>query len=97
MSESINYPPKNIWVALEEQSQLRYEATILSPIKTSVERLKEVFINRDFYTCDNQWLEDVASSVHELCEDTNMEEHWMYPKEEFVENYGTIRTVETNL
>ena len=97
MSESMNYPPKNIWVALEEQSQNRYDATILSPIKTSVERLKEVFINRDFYTCDDEWLEDVASSVHELLEDTNMEEHWMYPKEEFIETYGTIRAVEANL
>tara|TARA_B100000470_G_C19744506_1_gene370781 strand:+ start:185 stop:472 length:288 start_codon:yes stop_codon:yes gene_type:complete len=95
MAESIEYPPNNIWVTLEKQSE--YEATYLSPIKSSVEKLKEVFINRDFYSCDTEWLGDIASYVHELCEETNMEEHWMYPKEEFVENYGTIRAVETNL
>ena len=89
--------PKNIWVALEEQSQLRYEQTVLSPIKSSAERLKEIFINRDFYATDSEWIEDVAGLIHELCEETNLEEHWMYPKEEFVENYGTIRTVEANL
>ena len=89
--------PKNIWVALEEQSQLRYEQTILSPIKSSAERLKEIFINRDFYACDSEWIEDVAGLIHELCEETNIEEHWMYPKEEFIERYGTFGTVETNL
>ena len=67
--------PKNIWVALEEQSQLRYEQTILSPIKSSAERLKEIFINRDFYTTDSEWIEDVAGLIHELCEETNIEEH----------------------
>ena len=89
--------PKNIWVALEEQSQLRYEQTVLSPIKSSAERLKEIFINRDFYTTDSEWIEDVAGLIHELCEETIIEEHWMYPIEEFIERYGTFGTVETNL
>ena len=76
---------------------MSYEQTILSPIKSSAERLKEIFINRDFYTTDSEWIEDVAGLIHELCEETNIEEHWMYPKEEFIERYGTFRTVETNL
>ena len=83
------YPPKNIWVALEEQSQKRYEQSYLQPIQSSTERLKEVFINRDFYATDEEWLYDVAGLIHELCEETGNEEHWMYPKQEFQETYGT--------
>jgi hypothetical protein len=89
MEKSVNYPPENLWVALEERSQKHYEEKFLSPINTSVEKLKEVFINRHFYADDNEWLSDVAGLVFDLCEETNNEEHWMYPKEEFQESYVT--------
>ena len=89
MDKSTHNPPKNIWVALEEQSRNHYEREFLTPINTSVEKLKEVFINRQFYTNDNEWLSDVAGLVFDLCEETNNEEHWMYPKEEFQESYVT--------
>ena len=89
MEKSINYPPKNIWVALEEQSRNHYEREFLTPINTSVEKLKEVFINRTFYADDNEWLSDVAGLVYDLFEETGNEEHWMYPKEEFKKSYVT--------
>ena len=78
----MNYPPENIWLALEEQE-------FFSPINSCVEKLKEVFINRHFYADDNEWLEDVAGLVFDLFEETNNEEHWMYPKKEFQESYAT--------
>ena len=92
MVESINYTPKNIWVAQLEQSRNNYESEFLTPIHTSVEKLKEVFINRTFYTDDNEWLSDVAGLVFDLFEETGNEEHWMYPKEEFQESYVTNGT-----
>ena len=81
--------PKNIWVALEEQSQLRYETEVLSPIKINVERLKEVFFSRYSYKEDVDWLVEVGSIVHDLCENTGLDDHYMYPKEEFIESYVT--------
>ena len=81
--------PKNIWVALEEQSQLRYETDVLSPIKINVERLKEVFFSRYSYKEDVDWLVEVGSIVHDLCENTGLDDHYMDPKEEFIESYVT--------
>ena len=95
MDKSIHNPPKNIWVALEEQSKNHYEREFLTPINTSVEKLKEVFINRTFYANDNEWLSDVAGLVFDLFEETGNEEHWMYPKKEFQESY-VISTIDRN-
>ena len=92
MEKSVNHPPKNLWVALEELSSRSYEEKFLSPINACVEKLKEVFINRGFYTDDNEWLSDVAGLVFDLFEETNNEEHWMYPKKEFQESYVTNST-----
>ena len=92
MEKSVHHPPKNLWVALEELSSRSYEEKFLSPINACVEKLKEVFINRSFYTDDNEWLSDVAGLVFDLFEETNNEEHWMYPKKEFQESYVTNST-----
>jgi len=64
-----------------------WETESLTEISDTVEELKELFFSRYSYSDDIDWLINVGSLVHSLCEQTGNEDHHMYPKEEFIESY----------
>ena len=64
-----------------------WETESLTEISDTVEELKELFFSRYSYSDDSDWLINVGSLVHSLCEQTGNEDHHMYPKEEFIESY----------
>ncbi|SVD03852.1 uncharacterized protein METZ01_LOCUS356706 [marine metagenome] len=64
-----------------------WETESLTEISSTVEELKELFFSRYSYSDDVEWLINVGSLIHELCEQTGNEDHHMYPKEEFIESY----------
>jgi len=66
-----------------------WETESLTKISDTVEKLKELFFSRYSYSDDVDWLINVGSLVHTLCEQTGMEDHHMYPKQEFIESYVT--------
>ena len=66
-----------------------WETDSLTEISETVEELKELFFSRYSYSDDVEWLINVGSLVHSLCEQTGNEDHHMYPKEEFIESYVT--------
>ncbi len=66
-----------------------WETESLTEISDTVEKLKELFFSRYSYSDDVDWLINVGSLVHTLCEQTGMEDHHMYPKQEFIESYVT--------
>ena len=66
-----------------------WETESLTEISDTVEELKELFFSRYSYSDDVDWLINVGSLVHTLCEQTGMEDHHMYPKQEFIESYVT--------
>ena len=66
-----------------------WETESLTEISDTVEELKELFFSRYSYSDDVDWLINVGSLIHTLCEQTGMEDHHMYPKQEFIESYVT--------
>ena len=64
-----------------------WETESLTEISDTVEELKELFFSRYSYSDDVDWLINVGSLVHALCELTGNEDHHMYPKQEFIESY----------
>ena len=66
-----------------------WETESLTEISDTVEKLKELFFSRYSYSDDVDWLINVGSLIHTLCEQTGMEDHHMYPKQEFIESYVT--------
>ena len=69
------------------------EESDLSPIQDqigeTVEQLRDLFFSRYTYQDDIDWLINVGSLIHEMCELTNNDLHHMYPNEEFIESYVT--------
>ena len=82
-------PPFQKESKMSENISFLQMTEILSPINNDVEKLKEIFFSRYSYSNDVDWLVDVGSIIHDLCEQTGNEDHHMYPKEEFIESYVT--------
>ena len=77
----------NLLDQVESLDKLIWEDETMTEVNLTVEELKDLFFSRYSYSDDIEWLINVGSIIHSLCELTGNEDHHMYPKQEFIESY----------